>query len=47
VLRVTDQEIEFNLKLSADERKLQQLIALGRVLRRSEDPAVWRFQLQP
>lgn len=47
VLRVTDQEIEFNLKLRADERKLQQLITLGRVLRRSEDPVVWRFHLQP
>lgn len=47
VLRVAPGTVEFNLLLSADERSLRQLIALGRVLRQSEDPAVWRFRLQP
>jgi hypothetical protein len=47
VAGVTDQEVEFNLKLSADERNLQQLIALGRVLQRTDDPTAWRFHLHP
>jgi len=47
VLRVADQEVEFSLSLSADERNLLQLIALGRVLQRGDDPAGWRFHLNP
>ncbi len=47
VAGVKDQEVEFNLTLNADERNLQQLIMLGRVLQRSDDPAAWRFQLNP
>jgi hypothetical protein len=47
VVGVRDQEVEFNLKLSADERNLQQLLTLGRVLQRSDDPSAWRFQLNP
>jgi hypothetical protein len=44
---VKDQEVEFNLKLSADERNLRQLISLGRVLQRADDPTAWRFRLNP
>lgn len=47
VLRVERHTVEFNLELSADERSLLQLIALGRVLRRVDDPSAWRFRLQP
>jgi uncharacterized protein len=47
VLHVGQHAVEFNLTLSADERNLLQLIALGRVLQRMDDPAVWRFHLQP
>ena len=47
VVRADQHSVEFNLALSADERSLLQLIALGRVLRRVDDPAVWRFRLQP
>jgi hypothetical protein len=47
VLRVVDQEVEYSLRLNADERNLLQLIALGRVLQRTADPAGWRFHLNP
>ena len=47
VLHVGQHTVEFNLTLSADERSLLQLIALGRILQRMDDPAVWRFHLQP
>lgn len=47
VLRVEQHTLELSLTLSADEHSLLQLIALGRVLQRVDDPAVWRFRLQP
>ena len=47
VRRAQQHSVEFNLTLSADERNLRQLIALGRVLQRVDDPALWHFQLQP
>lgn len=47
VVDVNGQEVAFNLKLSSDERNLQQLITLGRVLERAEDPTAWRFHLNP
>ncbi len=47
VVRVSEQEVEFNLKLSAEERNLQQLITLGRLLQPTEDPTAWRFHLNP
>jgi hypothetical protein len=47
VVSVREDEVEFNLKLSADERNLLQLIALGRMLQQTGDPAAWRFHLNP
>jgi hypothetical protein len=47
VLRVEEQEVEFNLELSADEHSLLQVIMLGRVLQRTADPLAWRFRLNP
>lgn len=47
VLRVEDQEVEFNLELSADETNLLQVITLGRVLQQTGDPIAWRFRLSP
>jgi len=47
VTRVGDREVEFSLKLSADERNLRQLIALGRMLQSVDDPAAWRFRFNP
>ncbi len=47
VVRVRQGTVEFNLLLSADERSLRQLLALGRVLRQVDDPALWHFRLQP
>jgi hypothetical protein len=47
VVSVRDDQVEFNLKLSADERNLLQLITLGRMLQRTDDPAAWRFHLNP
>lgn len=45
VARVSGQEVEFNLQLSAAERNLLQLLRLGKLLRQDGDPASWRFQL--
>ncbi len=47
VLRVEDREVEFRLALSAEEHSLQQVITLGRVLQRTNDPVAWRFRLNP
>jgi hypothetical protein len=47
VTRVVDQEIEFELQLSAQESTLLQLITLGRTLRAAGDPASWRFSVSP
>lgn len=45
--RVQQHSVEFDLALSADERNLQQLIGLGRILQRVDDPALWHYRLQP
>lgn len=47
VVRVSDQEIEFELKLNAQDRALLQLITLGRTLRAADDPLSWRFSVIP
>ncbi len=46
VVRVADQQIEFELKLNAQESNLVQLINLGRVLR-TDDLRSWRFSVNP
>jgi hypothetical protein len=46
VVRVGDGEVQFELRLSAQEHSLQQEIGLGRLLRPVGDPANWRFRLQ-
>lgn len=47
VSRAEDREVEFNLKLSADEGSLQQLITLGRLLQPISPDNPWRFRLNP
>jgi hypothetical protein len=47
VERVAEQEVAFSLKLSAEERNLLQVIALGKVLQAIEGPSPWRFRLNP
>lgn len=47
ILRVADGSIEFSLRLNADERSLQQLLALGRRLEVVDDPSLWRFRYRP
>jgi hypothetical protein len=46
VVRVADQEVQFDLTLSTPERSLMQLITLGRVLQPAADPLAWRFRLR-
>lgn len=46
VARVTDQEVQFELTLSAQERSLLQVITLGRVLQAAGDPLAWHFRLR-
>lgn len=46
VARVTGQEVQFDLTLSAEERSLLQVITLGRVLQAAQDPLAWRFRLR-
>jgi len=46
VVRVTGQEVQFDLTLSAQEHSLMQLITLGRVLQPAGDPLAWRFRLR-
>jgi len=46
VARVTEQEVQFDLSLSAEERSLLQAITLGRVLQAAGDPLAWRFSLR-
>ncbi|MGD8615147.1 MAG: DUF2066 domain-containing protein [Gammaproteobacteria bacterium] len=45
VVRVADGEVQFDLTLSAQERRLLQLITLGSVLQPVGDPPAWRFRL--
>jgi len=45
VAQVRQQEMEFNLKLNADERNLLQLIRLGKMLQPLDEPSSWRFRL--
>jgi hypothetical protein len=47
VARVSDQEVEFKLQLSAAERNLLQVITLGKLLQPDGDPSTWRFRLNP
>ncbi len=47
VLRAEDREVEFNLKLSADASRLQQLINLGRVLQPAGTDVSWHYRLNP
>lgn len=47
VVRVSDQEVEFHLQLSAEERNLLQIITLGKVLESVQDPSFWRFRIRP
>ncbi|GMQ83975.1 MAG: DUF2066 domain-containing protein [Gammaproteobacteria bacterium] len=47
VARVSGQDVEFNLQLSAAEHNLLQVITLGKLLRPDGDPSLWRFQLNP
>lgn len=47
VRRVSGDEVEFNLALSADESSLRKLIALGRTLQPGADPLAWQFRLNP
>jgi hypothetical protein len=47
VARVTDQEVEFDLRMSADEDSLWQQISLGRLLEPVTGVDRWRFRLQP
>ena len=47
VTRVDGQEVEFDLRLSADERSLLQVITLGKMLQRVDDPSSWRFRYIP
>jgi hypothetical protein len=47
VVRVADQEVQFDLTLNAQERSLMQIITFGRVLQAAGDPLAWRFRLRP
>ncbi|MFQ5643220.1 MAG: DUF2066 domain-containing protein [Thiogranum sp.] len=47
VARVSGEEVEFNLQLRAAERNLRQVLTLGKLLRPSGDPILWRFELTP
>ena len=47
VVRISGQEVEFDLQLRAAERNLLQVITLGKLLQPAGDPSLWRFQLNP
>lgn len=47
VTRVDGPEVEFNLRLSADERSLLQVITLGKMLQSLDEPSSWRFRYNP
>lgn len=47
VVRAGEQDVQFDLTLSTQERNLLQVITLGRVLQPAGDPMAWRFRLRP